>query len=188
MYYGCCFLLSISLTLLSLVSILLSLSAPSHLSLPLPLSLSPSLPLSHSHYTHTQIIDGIKHTFRTTKWKVPWDIDLSHWCRFHPWKKMFGSTPDDAMSALTSRNATIATRLEQSRYLFMRWKELYFMNVTDDCGLTIAGFYYICMDKYTGRVVGYYCDPNSTPFQKLSLRPCSPENSKGNTFQSSVTQ
>jgi hypothetical protein len=36
----------------------------------------------------------------------------------------------------------------------MRWKEQCFLDAGEDCGLTIAGFYYVCMDRRTGSVDG----------------------------------
>ena len=56
-------------------------------------------------------------------------------------------------------------------HVFMRWKEKNFVNVGDDCGLTIAGFYYVCMSRKTGSIEGFYHDPNSSPYQKLQLVP-----------------
>jgi hypothetical protein len=46
-------------------------------------------------------------------------------------------------------------------YMFMRWKEKFFVNVGTDCGLTIAGFYYVCFSRSDGSVHGFYYDPNS---------------------------
>ena len=57
----------------------------------------------------------------------------------------------------------------------MRWKERNFVNVGEDCGLTIAGFYYICISRQTGSIEGFYHDPHSSPFQKLQLRPLQAE-------------
>ncbi|KAL7750165.1 hypothetical protein RI367_004337 [Sorochytrium milnesiophthora] len=37
--------------------------------------------------------------------------------------------------------------------------------------LTIQGFYYIVLRKSDGFIEGFYYDPNSTPFQKIQLRP-----------------
>lgn len=54
----------------------------------------------------------------------------------------------------------------------MRWKEKHFVNVQEtNCGLTIAGFYYTCLDRATGVIDGFYFDRNSTPYQRLSLSP-----------------
>ncbi|KAL9264867.1 Glucose-induced degradation protein 4-like protein [Drosera capensis] len=53
---------------------------------------------------------------------------------------------------------------------WQRWKEQYFVNVGADCGLTIAGFYYVCFSCSDGSINGFYYDPNSSPFQKLELK------------------
>lgn len=37
------------------------------------------------------------------------------------------------------------------------------------CGLTISGFYYVCLHRGTGEVEGLYCDPMSSPYQCLKL-------------------
>jgi hypothetical protein len=38
------------------------------------------------------------------------------------------------------------------------------------CGLTISGFYYVCLRRSDGRVDGLYFDPQSSPYQCLELR------------------
>ena len=40
----------------------------------------------------------------------------------------------------------------------MRWKEQEFAKSDEDCGLTIAGFYYICLCRQTGDVEGTFPD------------------------------
>eukprot|EP00850_Spirogloea_muscicola_P007785 SM000040S14797 [mRNA] locus=s40:378816:380886:- [translate_table: standard] len=52
-----------------------------------------------------------------------------------------------------------------------RWKEKFFVNVGSECGLTIAGFYYVCLAREDGAIHGFYYDPHSSPFQKLELQP-----------------
>lgn len=42
-------------------------------------------------------------------------------------------------------------------------------NVDDSYGLTISGFYYICMRRSDGFIEGLYCDPVSSPYQYLKL-------------------
>ena len=44
--------------------------------------------------------------------------------------------------------------LKHCSHIFMRWKEQAFAKSGDDCGLTIAGFYYICLCRQTGDVEG----------------------------------
>ncbi|KAG0496048.1 hypothetical protein HPP92_000739 [Vanilla planifolia] len=69
-------------------------------------------------------------------------------------------------------------------FVFMRWKEQNFVNVGNDCGLTIAGFYYyVCFSCSDGSINGFYYDPNSSPFQKLELKSTN-EGHLGFTFSS----
>lgn len=51
--------------------------------------------------------------------------------------------------------------------VMQRWKEQYFVNVGTDCGLTIAGFYYVCFSCSDGSISGFYYDPNSRLVQYL---------------------
>lgn len=37
------------------------------------------------------------------------------------------------------------------------------------CGLTISGFYYVCLRRSDGRLEGLYYDPQSSPYQCLKL-------------------
>lgn len=47
------------------------------------------------------------------------------------------------MEAEVTRNGGRAAMLEDSQFIFMRWKEAFFVPVgTESYGLTIAGFYY----------------------------------------------
>jgi hypothetical protein len=41
--------------------------------------------------------------------------------------------------------------------------------MADGCGLTISGFYYVCLRRADGSVEGLYCDPHSSPYQHLTL-------------------
>lgn len=63
-----------------------------------------------------------------------------------------------------------ARSLRDHPYIFMRWKELFFVNCSDEGSLTIAGFYYICLGRKTGRVNGFYFDCNSQQPQELDLQ------------------
>jgi hypothetical protein len=53
----------------------------------------------------------------------------------------------------------------------MRWKERCFVGTDSDCGLSIAGFYYVCISRRGGSVQGHYYDIKSNPNQELSLQP-----------------
>lgn len=47
----------------------------------------------------------------------------------------------------------------------------------EGCGLTISGFYYVCLRRRDGRVEGLYYDPQSSPYQCLEL-----ESTRGGWF------
>ena len=50
-----------------------------------------------------------------------------------------------------------------------------FVTPTDDqTTLTISGFYYVSMRRTDGEVQGLYYDPQSNPYQHLSLKPEKP--------------
>lgn len=47
------------------------------------------------------------------------------------------------------------------------------------CGLTISGFYYVCLKRSSGKLEGLYYDPQSSPYQCLKL-----DSGKGGIFPS----
>lgn len=49
--------------------------------------------------------------------------------------------------------------LSTSRFMFMRWKEVHIVSPGDADGVSICGFYFICLDKVLGTVTGSYLDP-----------------------------
>ena len=108
------------------------------------------------------IIDNVNSSFFTSRWGASHDTDMDHWTRFKGFAGM-----KEGMQALGKRKLDVAS----SPHIFMRWKEKFFVNVGPECGLTIAGFYYACLDRSTGRIEGFYYDPNSSPYQKLELTP-----------------
>jgi len=96
-----------------------------------------------------QIIDNINYFFR-----AQFSNDMEHWEEF----KAFNSTLRAAVRSDHGDDIDLSNR----RYVFMRWKEIFFVSPENECNLTIAGFYYCCMDRLTGSIAGYYFDP-STP-------------------------
>mmetsp|Transcript_15904 Transcript_15904/g.31893 ORF Transcript_15904/g.31893 Transcript_15904/m.31893 type:complete len:267 (-) Transcript_15904:2117-2917(-) len=109
-----------------------------------------------------EIIDNQHFFFRTGRWDSTLYSDLEHWGKF------------EAYSEILSGGKQCTNDLwdvSRSRFIFMRWKEKFFVDAGSDVGLTIAGFYYICLDRQTGLLQGYYFDPKSSPFQKLELIP-----------------
>ncbi|XP_013870322.1 glucose-induced degradation protein 4 homolog [Austrofundulus limnaeus] len=62
--------------------------------------------------------------------------------------------------------------LDDSDYIFMRWKEQFLVpdhTIKDISGASFAGFYYICFQKSTATIEGYYYHRSSEWYQSLSL-------------------
>lgn len=117
-----------------------------------------------STFWEGEVLDGDRVGLLTGRLGATAQVDRVHWARFPPVERMLariraGEDPDPT---------------DLSRYLLMRWKETFFVASPSECALTIAGFYYICFDRVTGAVDGYYFDPRSNPFQRLQLRRSAP--------------
>ncbi|KAI7886689.1 hypothetical protein K492DRAFT_140454 [Lichtheimia hyalospora FSU 10163] len=111
-------------------------------------------------------IIGSKYSFLTRKWKAQKSIDLSHWSRFpsfKPYKDVFSD--DDFIY-----------HPEDEDFIYMRWKEKFLVpdhRVQNVEGASFAGFYYICYQRSTDQIKGYYFFLHQTQivssFQELSL-------------------
>ncbi|KAG0057082.1 hypothetical protein BGZ83_001931 [Gryganskiella cystojenkinii] len=113
-----------------------------------------------------EIIDFENHTLWTKKWSARSKTDLEHWRRLEAFQGM-----DEKVIIKGAKSGKFPGHISQ-KYIFMRWKEKNFVNVSEHtAGLTIAGFYYISMRRSDGYVEGYYYDRQSTPFQHLSILP-----------------
>ncbi|KAG2425294.1 hypothetical protein HXX76_013875 [Chlamydomonas incerta] len=120
-------------------------------------------------YFEGDIIDNRNHTFYTgAKWGLSGgaasrDTDIRHWGRCPGFSRgmLFEARAQEGRSG----------RLATSGHVFMRWKECFFVDVPQDCPLTITGFYYLSLCRATGAVTGYYHDSRSTPLQVLQLQP-----------------
>lgn len=107
-----------------------------------------------------QIIDNRNHFFWTAQWDAGVHHDVDHWRKFTAFTPIHHRVKRDRGDDID---------LSQMRYIFMRWKEIFFVSPDEECNLTIAGFYYVCMDRLTGAILGFYYDPNSQPYQRLQL-------------------
>ncbi|CAG8591850.1 1302_t:CDS:2 [Ambispora leptoticha] len=117
-------------------------------------------------YWEGEIIDLVNHSLWTNKWQATPDVDLQHWRKFEAFRWTDGRS---ISRGFLSRKWF---RQVSEKYIFMRWKERCFVDMSaQDSGLTIAGFYYICIRRSDGTIEGYYFDPVSTPYQKLTLKP-----------------
>jgi hypothetical protein len=112
-----------------------------------------------------QLVDGRAFGFRTGAWGADAATDLRHWAQFPAFAPL---------RQRVARGAAAEVDCGALGHVFMRWKETAFLNCGPDCGLTIAGFYYVCLSRADGAVSGYYFDPASAPFQQLALRPSVP--------------
>ncbi|CAI0471866.1 unnamed protein product [Linum tenue] len=121
-----------------------------------------------------EIVDIKNYTFFTGKWEAMPDDDIKHWTKFPSFAPFQSQVQADGGKSLDLSNYP---------FIFMRWKEQYFVNVGTDCGLTIAGFYYVCFSCADVTINGFYYDPNSSPFQKLELKSAN-EGKTGFSFSS----
>jgi hypothetical protein len=105
-----------------------------------------------------------KHPFLTRKWDADEDVDKRHWSKFLAfcqYNKNFNSDSFDYKE------------LRERDHVFMRWKEHFLVpdhTIKDINGASFAGFYYICFQKSTSTVEGYYYHRNSEWYQSLNLR------------------
>lgn len=126
--------------------------------------------LTTSHPKLTTFFEGEiiseRHPFLTRKWEATSEIDLAHWSRFD------GFTEEYARS-FTSDGFDYE-KLKKSDYIFMRWKEHFLVpdhTVKYVEGASYAGFYYICFNKRTSQIEGYYfhISEHFESFQSLDL-------------------
>jgi len=124
-------------------------------------------------YFEGEIIDNVNSSFYTshTDWSAVADIDLAHWSRF----PAFRALKDDVV-----KYGGRAPYLFASDSVFMRWKEHFFV-AGGECRLTIAGFYYVALNRASGDIQAFYYDPASTPDQRLMLSACKAGNA-GHAF------
>ncbi|XP_024377492.1 uncharacterized protein [Physcomitrium patens] len=127
-----------------------------------------------------EIVDNRNYSFYTGQWDATKETDVKHWSKFASFLELREEVQKDGGKSID---------LVNHPYIFMRWKEKFFVNVGTDCGLTIAGFYYVCFSRSDGSVNGFYYDPNSryaaynydllnvvlgnvlcSPYQKLELK------------------
>ena len=111
-----------------------------------------------------EIVNNRNATFNSAHYNVEECTDLMHWGKFPGFDKLKPALVGPEM---------VCPLLHTSECVYMRWKEREFMSKANDRqrGLAIAGFYYVCLNRTTGEIDGFYHDPSSMPFQRLQLRP-----------------
>lgn len=104
-----------------------------------------------------------KHPFLTRKWDADEDVDKKHWSKFLAFYQYAKNFNSDCFNY---------EELKKTDYVFMRWKEHFLVpdhTIKDINGASFAGFYYICFQKSTSSIEGYYFHRNSEWFQSLNL-------------------
>jgi len=113
-------------------------------------------------YFEGEII-GKKHPFLTRKWEAKLDVDQEHWSKFPSFTQFADSFNSDEFDY---------ERVNDSDFVYMRWKEHFLVpdhKITYIHGASFEGFYYICFQKSTARIDGYYYHKQSEMFQSLTL-------------------
>lgn len=104
-----------------------------------------------------------RYPFLTRKWDADEDVDRKHWGKFVAFYQFAKKFNTDSFNY---------EQLNDLDFVFMRWKEHFLIpdhKVTDINGASFAGFYYICFQKSTSTIEGYYYHRNSEWFQSLTL-------------------
>ena len=113
-----------------------------------------------------EILDFNVHTLLTTSWNAKVSIDSTYWRKLGPFKNL---SEKEIVAGLVSRKWMQENVYE--KWVLMRWKEKCFVTPSDaQSGLTISGFYYVCLRRSDGFLEGLYYDPLSSPYQHLELR------------------
>ncbi|KAI5814754.1 vacuolar import and degradation protein-domain-containing protein [Pyronema omphalodes] len=124
---------------------------------------------AHSVETHLEgeLLDFNTHSFETWNYKSNLDDDADNWRNLEPFKNMY----DDELARNLLSKKFLKNLTEN--WVFMRWKEKCFISPQPDgnSGLTIGGFYYLCLARQSGEIKGFYYDPQSQPYQELTLKP-----------------
>ncbi|KAI8358554.1 vacuolar import and degradation protein-domain-containing protein [Blakeslea trispora] len=108
---------------------------------------------------------GPKYSFHTRKWKADQQSDLLHWKKFPSFAPYIDTFNND--------NFVLNETIADSDFVYMRWKELFLVpnhHVSAIHGASFAGFYYICYQRSTNRIKGFYFFRHHKDwFQELTL-------------------
>ncbi|KAI1300085.1 hypothetical protein EDD11_006330 [Mortierella claussenii] len=122
-----------------------------------------------------EIIGGV-HSFVTKKWEADIKTDKEHWKQFDPFASMINHFADEKFKY----------DFKDKDVIFMRWKEHFLVpdhHVRGIHGASFAGFYYICYNRATGEIDGYYFHKSSAKFQKLMLKHVAEQPSSFGSFE-----
>lgn len=109
-------------------------------------------------------IIGPHYSFLTRKWQAQQSIDACHWGKFPSFEPFLHNFNDDDFSYDPHSND----------FIYMRWKEHFLVpdhRVSNIDGASFAGFYYICYQRSTNEIKGFYFYHNNQEwYQQLILQ------------------
>eukprot|EP01134_Creolimax_fragrantissima_P002115 CFRG2115T1 len=108
-------------------------------------------------------IVGRKYSFLTNKWEADETVDRQHWGKFESCSKF-----EDKFN---QKDFVYDCAKEDN--IYMRWKEHFLVpdhKVRSIAGASFAGFYYICYQRSTDTIEGFYYHKKSDWFQSLTLK------------------
>ncbi|KAG0169952.1 GID complex subunit 4, VID24 [Apophysomyces sp. BC1034] len=113
-------------------------------------------------YFEGEII-GPKYSFLTRKWQAQHSTDVEHWGQFPSFQPYI---------SVFNQDGFVYDPLE-SDIIYMRWKEKFLVpdhRVDTIDGASFAGFYYICYQRSTNKINGFYFFKHRTEmYQELVL-------------------
>lgn len=123
--------------------------------------------LTDEYHTLTTFFTGeiisADYPFRTRKWEANEDMDRKHWSKFPSFYQYTDNFNSDSFDYEALRN---------SDFVYMRWKEQFVVpnhKVKNISGASFEGFYYICFQRSTATIEGFYFHKSSEWFQSLNL-------------------
>lgn len=115
-----------------------------------------------------------------TRWKTDPESDMEFWRRFPCFTTL--ETDLSAKKSLAEDDTT-ASKLARCRYQFLRLKELFIVESPASPGFSIGGLYYLCYDRISRVMAGYYfCEMNRPVYQQIVLRPVFENKSAASTY------
>jgi Vacuolar import and degradation protein len=164
-----------------------------------PDQLSPTLKSSITTYLEGEIIDFRTWSLETKSFCSNVRIDATYWRKLEPFKDLtddqlvknlcdrnwlaglrerFVLMRWKGSSSIFKNPFTQCDYFERNHGLTSEIEKCFISPCSSDphtapprSGLTISGFYYVCLRREDGHVEGFYFDPNSSPYQQLRLTP-----------------
>ncbi|KAJ2237677.1 GID complex subunit 4, VID24 [Coemansia sp. RSA 1286] len=125
--------------------------------------LTPDLPMLTTYFD-AQIVGSGPNSFVTNQWDASVDTDRTHWSFFPAFMQY--------RTRFDCKDFRYKLSLSD-KYVFMRWKERFVVpnyKLSRINGASYDGFYYVCYDRETASITGYYYHRDSDHYQCLKLK------------------